>query len=663
MELSELKLTEKRKEICRKLDLKDSDDILRYYPFKYDKYEMVHYEDFVEGERVVFEGELLSYPSTFRFRKNLTKTSFRVLYEEEEIQVTIFNRPWIKGVSINSRIVVVGKYDGRNRVTATTYFTKDINDVLGISPVYSLKEGIRQNEIVKLIEYTFDKCDDDIKDEIPEDIVSSHGLVDLKTALHNIHKPQDEKSLKQALARLKYEEFLRFYLSLEALKGTGERELKKAKIFDQERVNAFIDSLPFELTKDQASTVEDIFRDMRSSNPMYRLIQGEVGSGKTAVAMIALYANMLAGYQGAIMAPTEILAKQHYESFRSAFGEDVRLGLLYSGAPDIKETKERLKKGMIDIVAGTHALFQEDVAFNDLGLVIADEQHRFGVKQRRALKDKGESVDFIIMSATPIPRTLASSIYGDMDISTIATLPSGRQGCDTYLINRNSIVEIIPKLKEKLEEGRQIYIIASAIEASYNYAGKDASSLYNSLIEVFAPYKLALMHGRLSTEEKDDIMDRFNRNEIQILVSTTVVEVGVNVKNATVMVIYDADRFGLSQLHQLRGRIQRGNHKGTCYLLTDNRDSDVLERLNVLCQTNDGFRISEADLRLRGPGDILGTRQSGLPAFILGNIFEDGRIIEAAKKDAKKVIAGLDREDYGRFYDSIAKLAQKRIVD
>ncbi|MBR0461124.1 MAG: ATP-dependent DNA helicase RecG [Erysipelotrichaceae bacterium] len=663
MELSELKLTEKRKEICRKLDLKDSDDILRYYPFKYEKYELTHYEDFREGERVVFEGELLSYPSTFRFKRNLTRTTFRVLYEEEEIQVTIFNRPWIKGVGINSRIVVVGKYDGRNKVTATSYFTKDINDVLGITPVYSLKEGIKQNEIVKLIEYTFSKCEDDIKDEIPEDIIRSHGLIDLKTALHSIHKPENEKALKQALARLKYEEFLCFYLSLEALKGVGDREMKKAKVFDQNQVNSFIDSLPFELTQDQAATVEDILKDMRSSRPMYRLIQGEVGSGKTAVAMIALYANMLAGYQGAIMAPTEILARQHYESFRSAFGDDVRLGLLHSGAPDMKETKERLKNGEIDIIIGTHALFQEDVTFDKLGMVIADEQHRFGVRQRRALKDKGESVDFIIMSATPIPRTLAGSIYGDMDISTIATLPSGRQGCDTYLINKNSIRDIIPDLKKKLEEGRQIYIIASAIEASDNYSGKDASGLYNSLIEVFEPYKIALMHGRLSTEEKAAIMDSFNRNEVQVLVSTTVVEVGVNVKNATVMVIYDADRFGLSQIHQLRGRIQRGSHKGSCYLLSDSKDREVLERLDVLCKTNDGFKISEEDLRLRGPGDILGTRQSGLPAFILGNIFEDTRIIEGARKDAKMITENLDDKDYSTFYDSIAKLAQKRLID
>lgn len=329
----------------------------------------------------------------------------------------------------------------------------------------------------------------------------------------------------------------------------------------------------------------------------------------------------------------------------------------------ILELKKDLEEGKIDIIIGTHALFSEDVKFNNLGLVIADEQHRFGVKQRRALKDKGENVDFILMSATPIPRTLASSLYGNMDISTIMSMPSNRKGCDTYLINKNSIIDIIPDLKDKLNEGRQIYIIASAIEANENYGGKDVSNLYNSLIDVFKPYNVGLLHGKLSSEQKDEVMSKFKENKIQVLVSTTVVEVGVNVKNATVMVIYDADRFGLSQLHQLRGRIQRGEYKGTCYLLTDNKEKEVIDRLNVLVKSNDGFKISEEDLRLRGPGDILGTRQSGLPTFILGNIFEDTKIIEAAKKDAKYIKDNLDELNNKKLYENIAKQALKSVSD
>lgn len=660
MELSELKLTDKRLEICRRLDLKDSDDILRYYPFKYERNVLTHYEDFIEGERVVFEGELISYPNTFRFRGKLSRTTFKVLYEEEEITVTIFNRPWIK--SNNNKIAIIGRYEGKNKVTASNFYTKDISEILGINPIYSLKDGIKQNEIRKLIEYTFKKVND-VKDYVPQKLLDKHGLCDLKSALYNIHFPTNELDLKKSLARLKYEEFLRFYLSLEILSDNNQINIKDGKNIDQNKIDSFINSLPYVLTVDQKEAIDDILKDLRSNKLMYRLLQGEVGSGKTLVSMIGLYANYLSGYQGALMAPTEILAKQHLLSFKETFNDEIKIELLVSGNKDNVDIKKRLKDGDIDIIIGTHALFQEDVSFKNLGLVITDEQHRFGVKQRKALKEKGENVDFLLMSATPIPRTLASSLYGNMDISTIKTLPSGRKGCDTYLINKNSIVDILPNLKEKLDEGRQIYLVASSIEASDSYGGKDVTGLYNSLIDVFKPYKVGLLHGKMTGEEKDEAMEKFNNNEIQILVSTTVIEVGVNVKNATVMVIYDADRFGLSQLHQLRGRVQRGDFKGTCYLLTNNKDSEVKKRLNVLVDSNDGFKISEEDLKLRGPGDILGTRQSGLPTFILGDIFNDTNIIEASKDDVKMVLDNLDKDDFNLFYLDVYKLMTSRFQD
>ena len=660
MELSELKLTDKRLEICRRLDLKDSDDILRYYPFKYERNVLTHYEDFIEGERVAFEGELISYPNTFRFRGKLSRTTFKVLYEEEEITVTIFNRPWIK--SNNNKITIIGRYEGKNKVTASNFYTKDISEILGINPIYSLKDGIKQNEIRKLIEYTFKKVND-VKDYVPQKLLDKHGLCDLKSALYNIHFPTNELDLKKSLARLKYEEFLRFYLSLEILSDNNQINIKDGENIDQNKIDSFINSLSYTLTVDQKEAIDDILKDLRSNKLMYRLLQGEVGSGKTLVSMIGLYANYLSGYQGALMAPTEILAKQHLLSFKETFNDGIKIELLVSGNKDNVDIKKRLKDGDIDIVIGTHALFQEDVSFKNLGLVITDEQHRFGVKQRKALKEKGENVDFLLMSATPIPRTLASSLYGNMDISTIKTLPSGRKGCDTYLINKNSIVDILPNLKEKLDEGRQIYLVASSIEASDSYGGKDVTGLYNSLIDVFKPYKVGLLHGKMTGEEKDEAMEKFNNNEIQILVSTTVIEVGVNVKNATVMVIYDADRFGLSQLHQLRGRVQRGDFKGTCYLLTNNKDSEVKKRLNVLADSNDGFKISEEDLKLRGPGDILGTRQSGLPTFILGDIFNDTNIIEASKDDVKMVLDNLDKDDFNLFYLDVYKLMTSRFQD
>ena len=664
MNIEELKLTDKRKEICERLGFTSSKDILTYYPYKYEDYKITHYNDFKEGEQVFFEGELISAPTTFRYAGKRSLTRFKVVYEEEELIITIFNRPWARNIPSNSKLTIIGKYDGNNRVTATNYYTKSIGEIEGIVPYYSLKEGINQNEIKKLIEFTFKKCEDELVEEIPSTFIKSHNLIDYKQAIINIHNPENKELLMKSLSRLKYEEFLRFYLSLNYLKGNTTSEVKQAKKYDQDEVDKFIKSLPYELTKDQKETYEDILKDLRSNHPMYRLVQGEVGSGKTAIAMIGMFANYLAGYQSALMAPTEILAKQHLNSFLSQFeNTGCRIALLYSGSEDAKEVKEKLRNGEIDIVIGTHALFQEDVEFKNLGLVIADEQHRFGVKQRRALKEKGDSVDFLLMSATPIPRTLASSIYGDMDISTIETLPAGRKGCVTKLIDKNSIVDILDNLKAKLDEGRQIYIIAAAIEASENYSAKDASGLYNSLIDALKPYKLGLLHGRMLSSEKDDVMDKFNNNDIQVLVSTTVVEVGVNVKNATVMVIYDADKFGLSQLHQLRGRIQRGNYEGLCYLLTANKDDEVLKRLNVLCKTNNGFDISLEDLKLRGPGDILGTRQSGLPAFILGNLLSDGKFIEAAKDDAKAIVNDQTNKENALFYEKIVSEAKKKAID
>ncbi|MBO7677285.1 MAG: ATP-dependent DNA helicase RecG, partial [Erysipelotrichaceae bacterium] len=614
MNLDELKLTDKRRQICERLGLQNSEEILNYYPFKYESYSEVHYQDFKEGSNICFKGELISSPSTFR-KGRLAMTRFKVLYEEEVLLVTIFNRPWVNNVHSNETITIIGKYMGNNKITASNYFTKNV--IGEIIPYYPLKEGINQNEIKKLIEYTFKKCGSELLDMMPSDLKENHHLIDYKTALINIHTPSNTDLLKQSISRLKYEEFLRFYLALDILKGNTTSSVKKGKVFSDVKINELIDSLGFDLTKDQKQTVDEILNDLRSDSVMYRLIQGEVGSGKTAVAMIGLYANYLAGYQGALMAPTEILAKQHYESLRKIlepFG--VKVGVLYSSMDKEKEVKKAIENGEIDVIVGTHALFSKDVNYKNLGMVIADEQHRFGVRQRQALKDKGENVDFILMSATPIPRTLASSIYGDMDVSTIETLPAGRKGCKTYLINKNSIVDIMPEIRNKLDEGRQIYIIAAAIERSDNYNAKDVTGLYEALKEEFSPYKVALLHSRLSSEEKDLIMDRFNRNEYQVLISTTVIEVGVNVKNATMMIIYDADKYGLSQIHQLRGRVQRSDYEGTCYLLTDNKDEDVLKRLDILCQSNDGFKISYEDLKLRGPGDILGTRQSGIPAFI-----------------------------------------------
>ncbi len=660
MNLDELKLTAKRKEICDKLLFNDSDEILSYYPFRYEENEPIPYADFRVGSQICLVGELVTYPSTFR-RGRLSTTRFKVLYDDEILTVTIFNRPWIRNLKMNEVLTVTGKYDGNNKVTASNYYVGDMTGK--IIPYYSAKEGISQNDIRKLIQAVYAKCADQLDEEIPEEFIEKHHLVDKRTAIENIHMPKNRNALAQAISRLKYEEFLRFYVALGILKENTSDAIKAGKEFDDARVEAFIDSLGFELTKDQRSSVDDILKDLHSSKTMYRLVQGEVGSGKTAVAMVGLYANCLAGYQGALMAPTEILARQHYESLKSKlepFG--VKTAVLYSAVNDDRSIKKQLKEGQIDIIVGTHALFSQDVEYKNLGLVIADEQHRFGVRQRQALKNKGENCDFILMSATPIPRTLASSFYGDMDVSTIATLPSGRKGCRTYLIRKNSIADVLGLVKDKLAEGRQIYVIAAAIEANENYKAKDVNGLCASLSKALSPYRVALLHGKLDSEEKDRIMKQFSGNEIQVLVSTTVVEVGVNVKNATMMIIYDADHFGLSQLHQLRGRIQRSDYEGICLLLTDSGDENAIQRLEILCRSNDGFEISMEDLKMRGPGDILGTRQSGLPAFVLGNLIEDTRFIEAARQDAKLISEHGEEGVYRNYYGKILKMANQNFI-
>ncbi|MGM9959619.1 MAG: ATP-dependent DNA helicase RecG [Erysipelotrichaceae bacterium] len=660
MNLNELKLTDRRKEICRRLDLNDSHDILHYYPYRYENYQLTPYKSFREGMNVFFEAELLTSPYVYRYGNKRSVTKFKVLFEEEEIFVTIYNRPWVNNLRIGSKIIIHGKYEGKNNVTAINYYLKSLDEVRGIKAFYSLKEGISNNDIEKIVSIVLEKTVSDESDDIPEYFKEKHKLLSLKDALINIHKPKDEMSLRKALSRLKYEEFLNFYSCLFLLKKSDDTDIDYSKDFDEMKIKEFMDTFPFEFTADQRSAIEEILNDLSSKKPMDRLLEGEVGSGKTAVAEVACFAACLAGYQSALMAPTEILAFQHYEDFSKRM-KDVSIVLLTSSINDKEKTKELIRNGKADIVIGTHSLFYEDVMFKNLGLVIADEQQRFGVNQRKLLRQKGEKCDLLLMSATPIPRTLASAVYGDKDVSVIETLPKGRKGCRTYLIRKNSISDKLDEIKEELKKGRQIYIVCASIDKNDEYKAKDVNGIYDSLINVLKPYKLGLLHGKMSSEDKNRVMKEFADNEINVLVCTTVVEVGISVANATMMIIYDADRFGLSQLHQLRGRVQRGNIEGSCYLLTDSKDDRVIERLNVLCKTNNGFEIAREDLRLRGPGDMLGTRQSGLPAFVLGNIVEDTKFIEAAKKDAREI---LERpEDFKDYLEKITKMASNLNTD
>ena len=664
MDLSDkrLKLTSKRVQILHELGLYTTDDLLMYYPYRYEVITTSAFSDWKIKDKVWFEGEVVQLPRSWR-KGRLVTTTFQVRFQEQILTVTIFNRPWAKSLNLNQILTIQGVYQGNCKVTAMSYDTKSLVEHAPITPIYSIKDGIRQKTLQTIIHSVLNQLHDEIIDDIPEEFRQAYRLLPLKLAYRCIHIPSSMNEVQAAVRTLKYAEFLRFFTAIQLMRSTeGIRIAKKPKIFSSKKIQQAIQSLSFEMTADQRDTLEKILYDMGSTHAMYRLVQGDVGCGKTVVATLALYAAFLSGYQGAMLAPTEILARQHYLSVNEVLAPfGVKTEVLYSALSSAKKNEilKDVASGKIDILIGTHSMIQDTVTFHKLGLTIADEQQRFGVAQRKALKQKGEQVDFLLMSATPIPRTLAASLFGDMDVSTIETMPAGRITPITTLIKENSFRTVLEDVKRLLISGRQLYVICAAVDENEEYHARNVYDTMESIQKLFPQYKVACLHGRMSRDEKQAIMQAFHDNDIQILVSTTVVEVGVNVVNATGMIIYDADRFGLSQLHQLRGRIQRGSEQGYCWLLTASQDERVLQRLEVLVKSNNGFEISYEDLRLRGPGDILGTRQSGVPDFILGNIFEDTAMINQARKDALKVMESADNPDYQILLETVRKRNEK----
>ena len=642
-----LKLTPKRIEALHALGIDTAEQLLEYYPFRYEVLNTAPFSSWKPKDKVTFDGEVVSAVRSWRYGRNRSVSKFDVMTDDLILHVTIYNRPWAKQLKLNSTITVSGIYAGKNQVTAMTYTSGSMQEQPAVTPVYSVRSGIQQRTVRECIRHALEAFEDRIPDEIPESLRRRYRLEHRETALHMIHNPASAEEIRQAYRTIKYEEFLRFFLAVQMMKEeSGTLLEKEPREFDRSKIEELIKDQPFELTPDQRKAIDDILADMASDHVMYRLVQGDVGCGKTFVACAALYAAVLSGRQAALLAPTEILARQHEASIRPLLEpRGVRTAVLYSGEKPAEKKRilNALAAGEIDLIIGTHSILQEGVVFRDLGMVAADEQQRFGVEQRRALREKGTMVDFLLMSATPIPRTLAATLYGDMDVSTIETMPAGRKPVRTELIKENSFRTVLADVKTLLAEGHQLYVICAAVEESEEYDARDAVKTEHTLRKVFAPdYKTGLLHGRMSSEEKQEVMAAFYRNDFQILVSTTVVEVGMNVVNATGMIVYDADRFGLSQLHQLRGRVQRGSSQGVCWLLTDSKEEHTLERLEVLVRSSNGFEISYEDLRLRGPGDILGTRQSGVPDFVLGNIVEDTNIINTARKDAAEIFAAQD---------------------
>lgn len=663
MDLKELRISDKKIEVLATLGIHYVQDLLSHYPFRYEEITRMNRTQWRIDQKICIEGLILTRARVIRFKGKQSITKFKLLFEEEEFDVTIYNRPWVSNFVVGKSITLIAKYEGNNRITALLYNFKPLEEQLGIHPVYNVKDGITHKEIERYINKAWLLQEGNIIDFIPAKYVQKYRLLTRREALFHIHHPKHQEALKQSLRHLKYEEFLKFQLAMQAIKA-NEKDVVYGhqKRFSVQVLMQLHQGFDYELTKGQEAVIEEILHDLRSERVMYRMVQGDVGCGKTLVAAFGMYACVLSHKQAAFMAPTEILAKQHCANLKALFKDlDVNVDVLYGSlkANEKRDVLKQLKEHKIDIIIGTHALFQEDVDFYDLGMVVADEQHRFGVAQRRRLLEKGDKVDFLLMSATPIPRTLAISLYGDMDVSTIQELPKGRMKIVTKLIQSKSMSPILDDVLERIDAGNQCYVVCPAIDKNEDYEMRNVMDIYEGMCaSIGRKYCIGLLHGKMNAQQKDEIMERFAQGEIQILVSTTVIEVGVDVKNANIMVIYDAHRFGMSQIHQLRGRVGRGEKAGFCYLLTSSQDPDSLKRLALCEQTSDGFEIARYDLQLRGPGDILGTRQSGVPGFILGDLIQDASILEVARVDASEILQHLECEEYANIREYIQEMLQ-----
>ncbi|SEM22945.1 ATP-dependent DNA helicase RecG [Paenisporosarcina quisquiliarum] len=626
------------------------EDLVMTFPYRHEDFRLKNLAETAHNERVTVEGRVESEPSLLFLGKNKSRMQVRILAGQHLIKAVLFNQGYLKDKIITGSIVTVtGKWDrGRQVINVSTFSIGPKTDLQDFEPVYSLKGSINQKTFRKFMRQALTQMKGSLADSLPESIRVPYRLPGISDALEGIHFPINAEHSKDARRRFVYEELLVFQLKMQAIKKVRkEQNVGNGIAFHNDFVKKLIETLPYELTSAQKRVVNEICRDLREPHRMNRLLQGDVGSGKTIVAAICLYAVITAGYQGALMAPTEILAEQHASSldeWLSPMG--VRIALL-TGSTKAKARRavlENLKAGTIDLLIGTHALIQPDVEFKKLGLVITDEQHRFGVEQRRVLKDKGENPDVLFMTATPIPRTLAITAFGEMDVSIIDEMPAGRKKIETHWMKPDQLNKLIARLKNELAAGRQAYIICPLIEESEKLDVQNAVDVYNMMSEELKGNStVGLMHGRLHSDEKESVMRDFSEGIIQVLVSTTVVEVGVNVPNATFMIIFDAERFGLAQLHQLRGRVGRGEYQSYCILLADPKSEEGKERMISMTETNDGFVLAEKDLELRGAGDFFGKKQSGLPEFKVADLVHDYRALNTAKVDAERL---LDSEEF-----------------
>ena len=636
-----------RVKLLNKLNIYTLEDLITYFPREHEDRSIVtNISEVTDGQDVLIKAMVVSKMSEIRVKKGMTMYKLIVRDETGTCVVTWFNQSYLKNRFTVGKIYSFfgkahnkfGKIEINNPVFDEEESKKNTGKII---PLYPLTYDLSQNVIRKIIENALLEVGE-LDETLPEYLVEKYNLYDYNTAIHKIHFPESFESYNKARKRLVFEELLIMQLALLNLKNKYHVEEDGISFSKEVRMIDMISKIPFKLTGAQTRVLEEIDRDMENKKPMNRLLQGDVGSGKTVVAMIAAYKAVKSGYQAVIMAPTAILASQHLEGFKELLEPlGIRCELLISAVSKKKKEKilERLSAGEIDILIGTHAVLEENVVFKNLGLVVTDEQHRFGVRQRSTLNNKGKNLDVLVMTATPIPRTLALILYGDLDISIIDELPPNRKKIDTFAVTKGLEERVNNFIKQQISEGRQAYVVCPLVEENEEIGAKAVIELAEKYkTEVFQGYCVEYLHGKMRPKVKDEIMERFKKGEIQILISTTVIEVGVNVPNASIMVVENAERFGLAQLHQLRGRVGRGEYKSYCILKYEGKSDIIKQRMKVMCDTNDGFIISEKDLELRGSGEFFGTKQHGLPEFKIANLFEDMKMLKAVQSIAIQIM-------------------------
>lgn len=641
---------EKTSKILNKLGIFTDDDLINYYPYRYNVYNFSN--ELIDNSLLIINVIIESNPIVSYIKKNFNRLSFRARYNERIFNVVIFNRAYLKtNLTIGKNITIIGKYDFKKNIFTSSDIKFNITNGQ-IEPVYHLTKGITNNTVSKLIKDNFNNIY--IKDSLPSNIISKYNLLSKKDALYNIHFANALKMVHYAKNRLIYEELFDFSFKMNYFKNQNIRKDKEPKNIDINKINEFKKLLPFSLTTDQDNAYNEIVQDMSSNKKMNRLLLGDVGSGKTVVAVGAIYANFIAGFESTLMVPTEVLATQHYFSIKKILDKfNVTIELI-TGSMSKKEKEaiyKRVQNKEIDLLIGTHSLLNENIIFNNLGLVITDEQHRFGVHQRFTLEDKSKCPDILYLSATPIPRTYAMTIYGDLDISYIKTKPTGRKDIITKVKKNSDIKEVLGLMLEQIKLGHQIYVVSPLVEEDESLNLTSINLLKEKLSLAFKNlFRIEIIHGKMKTSEKESIMNDFKNNQIKILIATTVIEVGIDVSNATMMVIFNAERFGLATLHQLRGRVGRSDLQSYCYLISDS-DND---RLKVMEKSNDGFYISQKDFEMRGHGDLFGVKQHGDMSFKLANLKNDYNILLFANEDAKKFI---DSKEYlnNEYYKDLAQ--------